>query len=645
MMRFRPNAGAKKQIHTCILVVLLHAASLGADGASRGVGPMYAVGSGGGVWVSLDAGGSWEDRSAGLPERVVYPFDGTQVRRVESLTYDPLEPGRVAVATMDRVFISSDAGIEWREVQISRPVKSVDHITAVSVSPHDADTIYLGTSFSGYYTSTDGGASWRSQKESIQHLYHGAGFYETITAIAVSPQTPNLIYLAAGMGGEVYESDNGGKSWRSIGLPGGAGADTAGNVHTMSFVRDAGGETWLLRVHTNRDVWIYSPAEASWRPGKSPAPAAANRQHSSEKALRKRIAGDRTGIYVNPARASGDALEKHLDLLAEHGMDMIVVDMKDDTGRLTYDTDLALPNDAGAVDIRFYLDELLARAHDAGVYVVGRMVVFQDPKLYAFNDNAYAVRDSETGAPWGNLIRVSGSEDEENVVYEQREFWVDPYSEFVWRYNVAIAGELEARGVDEVQFDYIRFPSDGDTSRIEYRFKREGMNRVDAIESFLKLAREQIRIPISADLYGFNAWYLMGGWIGQNIDVIADYVDAVCPMFYPSHFPGTFLSDLDYLDRAEAIYFNGSNRAASLVGDRCVVRPYVQAFLIGAEREYETDEYTAYLARQLEGVSGSSASGFTLWNASNIYYMVTESLRRFTGGQPGTEPESREIDR
>jgi hypothetical protein len=609
----------ESRILTCILVVLLHAVTLGADGTLPGFdyvvdtgGPVYGVGSGGGVWVSMDSPMSWEDRSAGLPVRVVYPFDGTQIRRIESLTYDPLDPVRVAVATKDRVFISSDAGIEWREVQVGKPVKSVDHITAVSVSPHDTNTIYLGTSFSGYYTSTDGGASWYSQKDSTADLYRGAGFYESITAIAVSPESPALIYLAAGMGGILYESMNGGGSWRSVGAPGTGEAE--GIVNTISFVRDTVGEAWLPRIHKNSDVWIYSPTSAIWSQDERPVPALARRQLSSAKILRNRIAGNRAGIYVNPSRASGDALENHLDLLIEHRMDMIVVDMKDDNGRLTYDTDLTFPNDAGAVDIRFSLDELLNRAHNAGVYVVGRIVVFQDPKLYAFDDNAYAAWDSEAGTPWGN----------------QREFWVDPYSEFVWRYNLAIAGEIEARGVDEIQFDYIRFPSDGDTSRIEYRFKRDRMDRVDAIESFLKLAREEIRIPISTDLYGFNAWYLMGGWIGQNIDVIADYVDVVCPMFYPSHFPGTFLSDLDYFDRAQAIYATGSNRAVSFADDRCVVRPYVQAFLIGAEREYETDEYTAYLTRQLEGVSESYSSGFTLWNASNIYYMITESLTRFT---------------
>lgn len=588
-------------------------------------GYVYGIGSTGGVWVSDDNGTSWIDRSAGLPVRVVYPFDGTEVRRVESLSYDPLYPERISIATVDKLFVSIDTGANWNEIPTGRPIKGVDHFTAVCVSPHDPDTILAGTSFGGYYESSDGGVSWVSQKSAIEHLYYGAGFYETITAIAVSPVSPNTIYLSAGLEGVVYRSEDGGKSWRPIGSP------TIGAVNAITFAKEPERDSWLLHIQSMEGVWVYIPGGEVWRLEKSFESYEATRQPAAAKNLRRQIAANRSGIYVNPSRASGEAFEKHLDLLAEHGMDSIVVDMKDDTGRLTYDTELPLPGDVGAVDIRFSLDEMLGLAHDAGVYVIGRIVVFQDPKLYVFDENRYASRNSETGKPWGNMIRVSGSEVENDAVYEQREYWVDPHSEFVWRYNIEIAAELEARGIDEVQFDYIRFPSDGDTSIIDYRFAREGMTRADAIESFLKLARENIRIPISTDLYGFNAWYPMGGWIGQNIDVVADYVDVVCPMFYPSHFPGNFLSNLDFMERAEVIYATGSNRAAAITGERCVIRPYVQAFLIGSERKFETDTYTEYLTRQLDGVVGSLASGFTLWNASNIYYMITRPLERYTG--------------
>ena len=83
------------------------------------------------------------------------------------------------------------------------------------------------------------------------------------------------------------------------------------------------------------------------------------------------------------------------------------------------------------------------------------------------------------------------------------------------------------------------------------------MSRINALESFFRLIRERVHIPISTDLYGFNTYYRMGNWIGQNIEMLADYVDVICPMYYPSHFPRTFMKELPYLERAEKNLFRG----------------------------------------------------------------------------------------
>jgi hypothetical protein len=239
-------------------------------------------------------------------------------------------------------------------------------------------------------------------------------------------------------------------------------------------------------------------------------------------------------------------------------------------------------------------------------------------------------RGGAGAAAGGNGGGAAVSEKPAPVVrYVQNEYWLDPYSPFVWEYNVQIAEELQRRGIDEIQFDYIRFPSDGNLSLIRYRNHREGMSRIDALESFLVMARERITIPISSDLYGFNSWHRMGNWIGQNIETLADYVDVVCPMFYPSHFPRDFIKEQPYLTRAYTIYQEGTTRAASIVDGRSLIRPYVQAFLIGGELAMGPSEYWTYLVRQIEGTQDAPSSGFTLWNASNRYYMVTGSLAPF----------------
>ena len=361
-------------------------------------------------------------------------------------------------------------------------------------------------------------------------------------------------------------------------------------------------------------------------------------------------AAQRHGIYLS-AWSAAARLSEFLEFLQQHGLNSFVVDLKDDSGYLTYDSELALAHELGAVHGPIRLDELVAEAHAAGIYVIGRMVVFKDRFLYRWQDHRLAVWDREQNAPWRYLVRVASprattdtngtakdTAPDPEPATEQREFWVDPYAAEVWKYNVAVAAEIAGRGVDEIQFDYIRFPSDGPVERAGYRHRRLGMTRIDAIESFLALAREHVQVPISTDLFGFNSWYRSGNWIGQNIEILSEYVDVISPMFYPSHFPNDFLSDRSYLERAHDIYEKGVRRARHLVQDRSYIRPYVQAFLIGGELRMEEEEYGRYLRLQLEGNRTAGGTGFTLWNASNRYYMVTEPLRPYLSqhGHSGT---------
>ena len=339
----------------------------------------------------------------------------------------------------------------------------------------------------------------------------------------------------------------------------------------------------------------------------------------------------RNGIYIRADRAVR-ALPEYLDLLARHGLDSIVIDFKTDDGRLTYDSELPLARAMGAAPGPIKLDRLIADAHAAGIYVIARLVVFKDPFLYDWDSHRLAIWDTEQAGPWRDLVPAaddSDSEDNSDDKMVQREYWVDPFAPEVWQYNVAVAEELAARGVDEIQFDYIRFPSDGPTERATYRHRRPGMHRVDAIESFLALAREHLQVPISTDLFGFNSWYRAGNFIGQDIGVLAEYADVISPMFYPSHFPSHFLDDRGYTERAYAIYEAGVRRAQRMVRGKAYIRPYVQAFLIGRELRMEEEEFSRYLTRQLDGNRAAAGSGFTLWNASNRYYMVTEPLQPY----------------
>ncbi len=628
-----------------------------------GNGTLYAAVKLSGFMVSLDGGKSWEARNKGLPARVVYPYREGEIKDLTAVAFDGENIQRVAVTTSYGLFVSENGGQNFNPVSLKTPLKYTACLTSAAIAPGVKDVYAVGTSFSGFFETKDGGYSWTNLAEPIAALKQGAGFYEEVSGCAYSPSGAE-IYIALGFGKGLFRYDRTKKTLAKVEFPGSAetirwiGFRTGDGGPVLDVLTDAG--TWSGTPRNGGMVFDPAPRPPAAGPGKvtggvtgaaapaspaaasgsgvtspaaspaaAPQPAApsgtASNGSPAVKAPAARSA-NRTGIYLNPSSAAAGKIDKFLDFLVSQGLDSFVLDMKDDNGFLTYDTALDMPKAIGAVSRWFTLSSVIEKAHQRGIYVIGRIVVFKDPKLYRYRDNAYAVWDRVTGKPWGNLIRETDqATGEEREV--QKEFWVDPYSEQVWDYNIAIAEELQKRGVDEIQFDYIRFPSDGDLGTITYRFRKPGMGKGEALESFLTKARERITVPISTDLYGFNAWYRMGNWIGQNIEMLCDYVDVVCPMFYPSHFPREFQNDTPYLDRAEFIYREGTRRAKSIAAGRAFVRPYIQSFLIGGELKFEEPVYSAYLIRQLTGARDSS--GFTLWNAANRYYMVTSRLNAF----------------
>jgi len=566
-----------------------------------------------GFIISTDSGKTWDQRNNGLPLKIVYPFAGNEYRRLTSLYVDPLDSERIAVTDSSSVFISSDGGWNWLEVETGGPVKKSNYFTSVSLDPMNNDRIILGTSFNGIFETKNGGKLWEKIPVDLTALYRGAGFYEEISGLSIDPYNSNRLFIAAGFSSTVYTTDYLDKK-----LVGFEETQMLPSCTIKGFDIQKTG----IGVYTNNSYYYKDNNKDYWDTN-TPSFRSEKTKVVPEDVDRLANSMDKTGLYINSFYGSGDRLDAHIAFMKKHGLNSMVIDMKDDEGKLTYNTTLELPLEIGAVRKRIDIDLLLKKAKENDIYVIGRIVVFKDPMLYKYSNSSYSIWDNKKDAPWGNLMKQTDAETGEES-WIQKEFWVDPFSEFVWRYNIAIAEELQNLGVDEIQFDYIRFPSDGNLSAAEYRSRRDGMTKIDALESFMRIAREKVFIPISTDLYGFNSWYRMGNWIGQNIEMLADYVDVISPMYYPSHFPSTFLNEMNYLDRAKFIYSEGTRRARIITENRSLIRPYVQAFLIGNELKMEYEEYTDYLELQIEGINEAGGSGYTMWNNSNRYYMVAD---------------------
>jgi hypothetical protein len=251
------------------------------------------------------------------------------------------------------------------------------------------------------------------------------------------------------------------------------------------------------------------------------------------------------------------------------------------------------------------LPKLVDRLHKMGIHVVARQVLFNDPIL------AKKRRD----------LAIHSKQNPKSVWLEHGKLvWVDPSQPEVQDYNLRIAKELAQSGVDEIQFDYVRFPAQGNTRDCLYHFDDQQIPKHEIITGFLKRAKEELkpyRVLIGIDVYGVIAWNkeIDQKITGQKIEDMGKYVDVVCPMVYPSHFYPPFDG---FSHPAEQPYYfvsQGVQRVRNRLGGASpVIRPWLQAF------PYLVSHYNLdYVAKQLQGARDGNATGWLLWNAGNKY--------------------------
>ncbi len=300
--------------------------------------------------------------------------------------------------------------------------------------------------------------------------------------------------------------------------------------------------------------------------------------------------------------ARPERVRKLLELVEKSELNAIVVDVKSDRGFLAWDSQVPLARELGIVRRRESetLKEILQFCHEKGIYTIARMVVFKDNPL-AFGRPDLAVRRKE-GTIWL---------DRENLG------WGNPFRKEVWDYNIALAKEVASLGFDEINLDYIRFPSDGDLGAIAWEETNTLETRTKAIREFFKAVSEALApfpVFLSADVFGLTPWVEGGGdmGIGQRIEDISPYVDYLCPMVYPSTFaPGALGHENPALYPYEIVY---RSTLKARERSRVLVRPWLQHYsLYGVT--YTLEEFIA----QRRGAEEAGAWGWMWWNAGGLY--------------------------
>ena len=299
--------------------------------------------------------------------------------------------------------------------------------------------------------------------------------------------------------------------------------------------------------------------------------------------------------------AAGGELARFIQMAKDTELNALMIDLKDEKGLVYYNTQNPTAIDIGADFGSYNLSETVARAHAEGLYVIGRLVLFNDP-IAAAAKPSMAVWNSATNSP-----------------FESRgQFFLDPTDPEARQYGLDLAVEVCASGIDEIQFDYVRFP-DALTSDAVLDFGVGDEVRVPTINGFLTQAVELLHpmgCAVAADIFGFLTTASNDGYIGQQWEEMAMIVDVVSPMVYPSHYDPGWYGFENPNDHPGPLVSNALSDGMDRLPRNVVVRPWLQDF--GYDRNQVRAQIDSAEALGLGWMLWNSASEVTISALSSV---------------------------
>jgi hypothetical protein len=303
-----------------------------------------------------------------------------------------------------------------------------------------------------------------------------------------------------------------------------------------------------------------------------------------------------------------------IKLIDDTELNAIVIDIKDSTGRIGFHvSDLQLQKQGTTENRIADIRALTSLLHQKNIYIIGRISVFQDPLLTKKRPE-WAITRKSDGAVWKDRKGLS---------------FLDPANVDVHKYIVAIARNAYNEGFDEINFDYVRYPSDGNISDINYHLA-PGKTRADNIETFFKYLSSELKkdenIPISADLFGLTTEVNDDMGIGQIWEKALPHFDFLAPMIYPSHYPAGhagYKNPASYPYEIISKALRGAiEKTKALNEDIHKIRPWLQDFNLGATYTKEM------IHKQLQAVEDAGLSSWMMWDPANKYSSTGLELER-----------------
>ncbi len=395
--------------------------------------------------------------------------------------------------------------------------------------------------------------------------------YPEATAGAVAMKLDPVVLV-----GTVLGPDGTGLPGTTVALNGSeARTDETG---TFRLTRALAGE-----VTASRPAW--EPASATWD-GEATG-VEVQMQPRTIRALR--VSGDKA--------ADPETWSELLALVAESSVNALVIDTKDESGWVSHVSRVPEVEEIGALNVGHLYDveQVLADMDALGLYKITRITTFQDNFMArAFPE--LAVRDEINGGLWMNNKGLR---------------WLDPTDRDSWEYPLALAVEACELGFDEIQFDYIRFPSDGNIQAVDTDGDYAEPNRVATVKAFLEEAYSRLNplgCAVAADIFAIT---LTSDWdegIGQRPEPLSETVDVLSPMVYTYTYGAGWGGFDDPNEHAAEIVAMALDAGMAKDLGFAIYRPWIQTWQLNA------GEIVA-----VQDVVEQRDLGWMIWSANTQY--------------------------
>ena len=316
-------------------------------------------------------------------------------------------------------------------------------------------------------------------------------------------------------------------------------------------------------------------------------------------------------IYMTACVAGTPSWRESLkELIKTTELNAVVIDIKDYTGTISFPNDFPKVS-GGKGCVVSDMKEFVASLHADDIYVIGRISVFQDLS-YTQLFPELAVKSKKTGGVW---------KDRKGIAF------VDVGAKDYWKYILDISKASYELGFDELNFDYIRYPSDGDMKDTNFTWTAGTSTKPEMLEGFFAHLAENLKgtgAKTSADLFGMTTTITNDMGIGQVLERALPYFDYVAPMVYPSHYPATwngFANPASHpyevihiamkAGRDREVVLNISNGLATSTPSK--LRPWLQDFDLGG------DYGPAEVRAQMKATYDVGLTSWMLWSAANKY--------------------------